>query len=52
MLHFNSIWNTFFTFLLIQATITLIIKQYKTFPIKYNLKQKITIFSSLAHGFF
>ena len=42
----------FSTFLFIQATITLIIKFHKTISIKYNLKQNITIFSSIAHGFF
>ena len=40
------------TFLFIQATITLIIKLYKTISINYNLKQVITVFSSIAHGFF
>ena len=42
----------FSTFLFIQAIITLIMKLYKTISIKYNLKQNITIFSSIAHGFF
>ena len=42
----------FSTFLFIQATITLIVKLYKTISIKYNLKQNITIISSKAHGFF
>ena len=42
----------FSTFLFIQATITLIIKIYKTISNKYNLKQNITLFSSKAHGFF
>ena len=41
----------FFTFLFVQATITLIIKVYKTISIKYNLKNNITLFSSIAHGF-
>ena len=41
----------FFTFLFVQATITLIIKLYKTISIKYNLKNNITLFSSIAHGF-
>ena len=40
------------TFLFVQATITLIIKLYKTISIKYNLKNNITLFSSIAHGFF
>ena len=39
------------TFLFVQATITLIVKLYRTISIKYNLKQNITIFSSIAHGF-
>ena len=42
----------FSTFLFVQATLKLIVKLYKTVSIKYNLKQNITIFSSIAHGFF
>ena len=42
----------FSTFLFIQATLTLIVKHYKTISIKYNLKNNITLFSSIAHGFF
>ena len=42
----------FSTFLFIQATITLIIKLYKTISIKYNLKHNITLLISTAHGFF
>ena len=42
----------FSTFLFIQATLTLIIKLYKTISIKYNLKVNITLFSSITHGFF
>ena len=42
----------FSTFLFVQATLTLIVKLYKTISIKYNLKNKITLFSSIAHGFF
>ena len=42
----------FSTFLFVQATLTLIIKLYKTISIKYNLKNNITLFSSIAHGFF
>ena len=42
----------FSTFLFVQATITLIVKLYKTISIKYNLKNKITFYSSIAHGFF
>ena len=41
----------FSTFLSVQATITLIIKLYKTISIKYNLKNNNTLFSSIAHGF-
>ena len=41
--------HIFFTFLFIQATLTLIIKLYKRILIKYNPKQNITIFSSIAH---
>ena len=40
------------TFLFVQATITLIVKLYKPISIKYNLKNNITLFSSIAHGFF
>ena len=39
----------FSTFLFVQATLTLIVK---TISIKYNLEQNITLFSSIAHGFF
>ena len=42
----------FSTFLFVQATRTLIVKLYKTISIKYNLKNNITLFSSIAHGFF
>ena len=42
----------FSTFLFVQATITLIIKLYKTISIKYNPKNNFTLFSSIAHGFF
>ena len=45
--------GTYFSpFLFVQATLTLIVKLYKTISIKCNLKQNITIFSSIAHGFF
>ena len=40
------------TFLFVQATLTLIVKLYKTISVKYNLKQNLTLFSSIAHGFF
>ena len=42
----------FSTFLFVQATLTLIVKLYKTISIKYNLKNNITLLSSIAHGFF
>ena len=42
----------FSTFLFVQATLTLIVKFYKTISIKYNLKNNITFFSSIAHGLF
>ena len=42
----------FSTFHFVQPTITLIIKLYETISIKYNLKSNITLFSSIAHGFF
>ena len=42
----------FSTFLFVQATPTLIVKLYKTISIKYNLKNNITLFGSIAHGFF
>ena len=41
----------FSTFLFVQATLTFVIKPYISFSIKCNLKQNITIFSSIAHGF-
>ena len=42
----------FSTFLFEQATLTLIVKLYRTISIKYILNNNITIFSSIAHGFF
>ena len=42
----------FSTFLFVPATLTFIVKLYKTISIKYNLKNNITLFSSIAHGFF
>ena len=41
----------FSTFFFVQATLTLIVKLYKTISIKYNLKQNVTIFSSIVHDF-
>ena len=40
------------TYLFVKATLTLFIKLYKTISIKYNLKQNITLFSSIAYGSF
>ena len=34
------------------TTLTLIVKLYKTISIKVNLRNKITLFSYIAHGFF
>ena len=42
----------FSTFLFVQATLTLVVKLYKTISNKYNLKNNVTLFSSIAHGFF
>ena len=42
----------FSTFLFVQATITHFVKLYKTISFKYNLKNNITFFSSIAHSFF
>ena len=42
----------FSTFLLTQELLTLLIKRYNTISIKYNLEQNLSIFSSIAHGFF
>ena len=39
----------FSTFRFVQATLTLIVKLYKTNSNKCNLKQNITLFSSMAH---
>ena len=39
------------TYLCLQIMLTLIIKLYETISIKYNLKQNITVLSSIAHGF-
>ena len=41
----------FSTYLSIQTMLTLIVKLYKTISIKYNLKENITLLSSIAHGF-
>ena len=41
----------FSTFLFVQATLTRIVKLYKTISIKNNLKNNITLFSSITHGF-
>ena len=45
-------WKIFSTFLFVQATLTLIVKLYKTISIKYKLEENITLFNSIAHGFF
>ena len=45
-------WNIFFYIFFVQATLTLFVKLYKTISIKYNLKENIALFSSIAHGFF
>ena len=42
----------FSTLLFVQATLSLTVKLFKTNSFKYNLKQNITLFSSIAHGFF
>ena len=42
---------SFSTYLFIQTMLTLIVELYKTISIKYNLKQNITVHSSIAHGF-
>ena len=52
MLQFNLLWNIFSYIVLIQTTLTLIIKLFKTISNKYNLKQNITLFSSIAYGCF
>ena len=39
------------TFLSVNASLTLIVKLYKTISIKYNLKNHITFFSYIAHDF-
>ena len=45
-------WNCFSSLLFVQATLTIIIKLNKIISIKYNFKQNITLFSSIALGFF
>ena len=42
----------FSTILFVQATLTLIVKLYKTISNKYNLKNNNTLCSSIAYGFF
>ena len=42
----------FSTFLFVQATTILLVKPYKIISIKYNPKNNITLFSSIAHSFF
>ena len=49
MLHFDTMWNLFLSYLFIQTKLTLIVKFYKTISINYNLKQNITVLSSIAH---
>ena len=49
---FLLIVEYFSTFISVQATLTLFVKLYKTISIKYNLKDNITLFSSIAHVFF
>ena len=51
-LYSYSMWKIFFYIFFAQATVTLIIKLYKTISNKYNPKNNITLFSSIAHGFF
>ena len=41
----------FCTYLFLQTMLTLIVKLYKPISNKYNLKQNITVLSSIAHGF-
>ena len=50
VLNVEYIFLQFFSF--VQVTITLIVKFFKTISIKYNLKNNITLFRSIAHGFF
>ena len=59
LLHFLDVLVIFllnveyiFLHFFVQATISLTVKLYKTISIKYNLKNNITLFSSIAHGFF
>ena len=48
----HNVAYTFSTFLFVQATLTLFVKLCKTLSIKYDLKNNITLFRSIAHGFF
>ena len=45
-------WNFFSTFLFIREVLTFLLKLYRTISIKYNLQSKISILSSIAHGWF
>ena len=51
ILHSNTMWNFFSTYLFKKTMLTLIVKLNKTISIKYNLKQIFTVLSSIAHGF-
>ena len=52
LLYLTQCGISFSTCLFVQATITLLVKLYKTISIKYNPEDNITLFSSIAHGFF
>ena len=45
-------WNTILYISFIRTTKILVIHLYKTISIKNNLKQNITLFRSIAFGFF
>ena len=52
MLHSYTMRNILLYIPFLQALLTLFIKVYNTVFIKYSFEQNITIFSSIAHGFF
>ena len=52
LLHFLDTSNYHVQATIVQATIKLFVKLYKTISIEYNLKNNITLFSSNPHGFF
>ena len=52
LLHSHTMWYILFYISFCTSYSYTLVKLYKTISIKYNLKKNITLFSSIAHGFF